>query len=110
MVRLPPLHNLTAFEAAALESATARLRNDTRERLRISAAPALGAKWFVARLAGFQRAHPKIKLAVSSSYDLEPIKPFALEVRDRAYTIVLATEAQQKPARHRLSQSGTEAS
>ena len=59
---------------AALESATARLRNDTRERLRISAAPALGAKWLVARLAGFQRAHPEIELAVSSSYDLELIK------------------------------------
>ena len=59
---------------AALESATAKLRNDTRERLRISAAPALGAKWLVARLAGFQRAHPEIELAVSSSYDLELIK------------------------------------
>ena len=58
----------------ALESATARLKNDTRERLRISAAPALGAKWLVARLAGFQRAHPEIELAVSSSYDLELIK------------------------------------
>jgi LysR family transcriptional regulator, glycine cleavage system transcriptional activator len=58
----------------ALESATTKLRSDTRERLRISAAPALGAKWLVARLAGFQRAHPEIELAVSSSYDLELIK------------------------------------
>ena len=61
----------------ALESATARLhggQRGQRERLRISAAPALGAKWLVARLAGFQRAHPEIELAVSSSYDLEMIK------------------------------------
>ena len=30
---------------ARLETATQRLKNDTRERLRISAAPALGARW-----------------------------------------------------------------
>ena len=59
---------------SGLDTATARLKSDTRERLRISAAPALGAKWLVARLAGFQRAHPQIELAVSSSYDLELIK------------------------------------
>ncbi len=59
---------------AALEAATATLKGSTRARLRISAAPALGAKWLVARLAGFQRAHLEIELAVSSSYDLELIK------------------------------------
>ena len=59
---------------AALDAATANLKGSTRARLRISAAPALGAKWLVARLAGFQRAHPEIELAVSSSYDLELIK------------------------------------
>jgi len=57
-----------------LDTATARLKGDRRSRLRISAAPALGAKWLVARLAGFQRAHPEIELAVSSSYDLELIR------------------------------------
>ena len=59
---------------AALDAATANLKGSTRVRLRISAAPALGAKWLVARLAGFQRVHPQIELAVSSSYDLELIK------------------------------------
>jgi LysR family glycine cleavage system transcriptional activator len=59
---------------AGLDAATARLKSDPRERLRISAAPALGAKWLVGRLAGFQRAHPQVELAVSSSYDLELIK------------------------------------
>jgi len=57
-----------------LHAATVNLKGGTRERLRISAAPALGAKWLVVRLAGFQRAHPGIELAVSSSYDLELIK------------------------------------
>ena len=57
-----------------LDTATARLKGDSRARLRISAAPALGAKWLVGRLAGFQRAHPEIELAVSSSYDLELIR------------------------------------
>ena len=58
----------------ALGTATANLKGGTRARLRISAAPALGAKWLVARLAGFQRAHPEVELAVSSSYDLELLK------------------------------------
>ncbi len=57
-----------------LATATAGLKGDSRARLRISAAPALGAKWLVARLAGFQRVHPEIELAVSSSYDLELIR------------------------------------
>lgn len=59
---------------ARLDAATAKLKGDTRARLRISAAPALGAKWLVARLAGFQRAHPDIELTVSSSYDLDLIR------------------------------------
>lgn len=58
----------------ALDAATANLKGSTRAQLRISAAPALGAKWLVARLAGFQRAHPEVELAVSSSYDLELIR------------------------------------
>ena len=67
----------------ALDAATAKLRSGQqhqRERLRISAAPALGAKWLVARLAGFQRAHPEIELAVSSSYDLELIRRGAADI------------------------------
>lgn len=57
-----------------LGRATQALTGATRERLRISAAPALGARWLVGRLAGFQRAHPEIELTVSSSYDLEVIR------------------------------------
>ena len=133
--RLPPLHDLTAFEAAArlgsflkaseelhvtqsavshriksledflgvalfirihrnialtsfgeryladvrralddLARSTAGLRGDSRARLRISVAPALGAKWLVGRLAGFQHAHPDIDLTVSSSLDLELLR------------------------------------
>jgi LysR family glycine cleavage system transcriptional activator len=57
-----------------LGEATARLTGNTRARLRISAAPALGARWLVARLARFQHAHPQIELAVSSSYDLDLLR------------------------------------
>lgn len=135
MLRLPPLHDLVAFEAAArlasflkaseelhvtqsavshriksleeflgvplfirinrnialtvhgerylvdvretlnrLEQATTRLTAGARSTLRISAAPALGAKWLVGKLASFQRAHPEIDLAVSTSYDIDLIK------------------------------------
>ena len=135
MLRLPPLHDLIAFEAAArlasflkaseelhltqsavshriksleeflgvplfirinrnialtthgeryladvrdtltrLEAATSKLTGGARQTLRISAAPALGAKWLVGKLASFQRAHPEIDLAVSSSYDIELIR------------------------------------
>ena len=59
---------------AQLGAATAKLKGDSRSRLRISAAPALGAKWLVTRLAGFQRTHPEIELAVSASYDLYLIR------------------------------------
>jgi LysR family glycine cleavage system transcriptional activator len=135
MLRLPPLHDLVAFEAAArlasflkaseelhltqsavshriksleeflgvplfirinrnialtvhgeryladvrdtlnrLEQATSKLTGGARATLRISAAPALGAKWLVGKLASFQRAHPEIDLAVSSSYEIELIR------------------------------------
>ena len=113
---------------AVLDAATTNLKGSTRARLRISAASALGAKWLVACLAGFQCAHPEVELAVSSSYDLELllmyeaatagqgvaltlktlfegygangilVKPYALEIWDCAYTIVLAPEAVHKPA------------
>ena len=59
---------------ARLDAATAKLKGDTRARLRISAAPALGAKWLVARLADCQRAPPDIELTVSASYDLDLIR------------------------------------
>ena len=57
-----------------LGSATARVAGDLRVRLRISAAPALGARWLVSRLALFQRAHPHIELVISSSYDFELLR------------------------------------
>jgi LysR family transcriptional regulator, glycine cleavage system transcriptional activator len=57
-----------------LGSATARLAGDNRVRLRVSAAPALGARWLVSRLALFERAHPHIELVVSSSYDLDLLR------------------------------------
>jgi LysR family transcriptional regulator, glycine cleavage system transcriptional activator len=56
-----------------LESATERLKAEPRARVRISAAPALGARWLVGKLGGFQRQHPEIELQVSSSYDLTVI-------------------------------------
>jgi len=59
---------------ARLDAATARLTGGVRQTLRISAAPALGAKWLVGKLASFQRAHPEIDLAVSSSYAIEVVK------------------------------------
>lgn len=59
---------------ARLSKATARLAASTRMRLRISAAPALGAKWLVARLSAFQQAHPHIELSVSTSNDLTSIQ------------------------------------
>jgi LysR family glycine cleavage system transcriptional activator len=59
---------------AHLEQATAKLTAGARTTLRISAAPALGAKWLVGKLASFQRAHPEIDLAISTSYDIELIK------------------------------------
>ncbi|HEY4372110.1 MAG TPA: LysR substrate-binding domain-containing protein [Burkholderiales bacterium] len=59
---------------ARLEAATERLTGGARHTLRISVAPALGARWLVGKLASFQRAHPEIDLAVSSSYDIDLIK------------------------------------
>jgi LysR family glycine cleavage system transcriptional activator len=59
---------------ARLEAATERLTGGERKTLRISVAPALGAKWLVGKLASFQRAHPEIDLAVSSSYDIEVVR------------------------------------
>ncbi|MDB5807489.1 MAG: transcriptional regulator [Betaproteobacteria bacterium] len=59
---------------ARLEAATERVTGGERKTLRISVAPALGAKWLVGKLASFQRAHPEIDLAVSSSYDIEVIR------------------------------------
>ena len=40
-----------------LDEASAVLRAPRRERLRISAAPALGSKWLVARVAAFDQRH-----------------------------------------------------
>lgn len=65
---------------ARLASATGALAPARRRRLNVSAAPALGARWLVARLAGFQRAHPDVDLAVSSSYDLEVIRRGEVDV------------------------------
>lgn len=68
---------------ARLAQATARIHEDTHERLRIAAAPALGAKWLITRLAEFQRAHPRVELAVTSSPDIDPVRSGKVDVAIR---------------------------
>lgn len=59
---------------ARLEAATNRLTGGARQSLRISVAPAVGAKWLVGKLASFTRAHPEVDLEVASAYDIEVIR------------------------------------
>lgn len=93
---LPPLHTLPAFEAVArlgsflaaagrrylavvreallrLDEASAVLRAPRRERLRISAAPALGSKWLVARVAEYQQGHPDLEFTLGTATGLRPL-------------------------------------
>lgn len=56
-----------------LDEASAVLRVPQRERLRISAAPALGSKWLVSRVAQYQEAHPAIEFTLGTATGLGPL-------------------------------------
>ena len=56
-----------------LDEASAVLRAPSRERLRISAAPALGSKWLVARVAEYQQRHPDLQFTLGTATGLGPL-------------------------------------
>jgi LysR family glycine cleavage system transcriptional activator len=56
-----------------LDEASAVLRAPQRERLRISAAPALGSKWLVSRVAEYQAAHPDVEFSLATATGLGPL-------------------------------------
>lgn len=56
-----------------LDEASAVLRAPQRERLRISAAPALGSKWLVARIAAYQASHPAVEFSLATATGLGPL-------------------------------------
>jgi LysR family glycine cleavage system transcriptional activator len=56
-----------------LDEASAVLRAPLRERLRISAAPALGSKWLVSRVAEYQATHPAIEFSLATATGLGPL-------------------------------------
>ena len=56
-----------------LDEASAVLRAPRRERLRISAAPALGSKWLVARVAEYQQGHPDLEFTLGTATGLGPL-------------------------------------
>ncbi len=56
-----------------LDEASAVLRAPSRERLRISAAPALGSKWLVARVAEYQQRHPDLEFTLGTATGLGPL-------------------------------------
>lgn len=56
-----------------LDEASAVLRAPRRERLRISAAPALGSKWLVARVAEYQQGHPDLEFTLGTTTGLRPL-------------------------------------
>ncbi|NHC08561.1 LysR substrate-binding domain-containing protein [Azonexus fungiphilus] len=56
-----------------LDEASARLRAPQHERLRISAAPALGSRWLVSRVAAYQHRHPTLEFALSTATGLGPL-------------------------------------
>lgn len=56
-----------------LDEASAHLRTPQRERLRISAAPALGSKWLVSRICAYQRQHPEIEFTLGTATGLGPL-------------------------------------
>jgi len=56
-----------------LDEASAALRAPNRERLRISAAPALGSKWLVSRVAEYQELHPEIEFSLGTATGLGPL-------------------------------------
>jgi LysR family transcriptional regulator, glycine cleavage system transcriptional activator len=56
-----------------LDEASALLRAPQRERLRLSAAPALGSQWLVARIAAYQELHPDLEFVIGSATGLGPL-------------------------------------
>lgn len=56
-----------------LDEASAVLRAPNRERLRISAAPALGSQWLVSRVAAYQATHPDIEFSLATATGLGPL-------------------------------------
>lgn len=56
-----------------LDEASALLRAPEVVRLRISAAPALGSKWMVTRVAAYQQQHPDIEFTLGTATGLGPL-------------------------------------
>ncbi|MDR1994098.1 LysR substrate-binding domain-containing protein [Azonexus sp.] len=56
-----------------LDEASALLRAPRRERLRLSAAPALGSQWLVGRIAAYQEQHPDLEFVIGSATGLGPL-------------------------------------
>lgn len=56
-----------------LDEASAVLRAPQRERLRLSAAPALGSQWLVGRIAAYQELHPDLEFVIASATGLGPL-------------------------------------
>lgn len=56
-----------------VDEASALLRAPGRERIRISAAPALGSTWLVGRVAEYQRAHPEVEFSLGTATGLGPL-------------------------------------
>ncbi len=56
-----------------LDEAAATLRAPQRERLRISAAPALGSQWLVGRVAAYQERHPDLEFVLATATSLGPL-------------------------------------
>lgn len=61
----------TALER--IERASTGLRGGHGQMLRLSVAPALGAKWFVGQLAEYRRAHPDVEFVLSTASTLLPV-------------------------------------
>ncbi|MEZ5627734.1 MAG: LysR substrate-binding domain-containing protein [Rhodocyclaceae bacterium] len=56
-----------------VDTASRQLRRHAGHTLRISVAPAFGAKWLVGRLAGYQQTHPALEFTLSASTRLDPM-------------------------------------
>ncbi len=56
-----------------LDEASALLRAPQRERLRLSAAPALGSQWLVGRIAAYQELRPELEFVIGSATGLGPL-------------------------------------
>lgn len=56
-----------------VDAASRQLRRHAGHTLRISVAPAFGAKWLVGRLASYQQTHPALEFTLSASTRLDPM-------------------------------------